>query len=133
MPRVLFAEAAESVSFDTMLATGQWPAVDLTHTVLLDESATRNASRRSGSARIVSYRNTEIVLETDSPDGGWVVLNDVWHPWWAAEVDGRGAPVLRANVIFRAVEVPAGRHTVTMTFRPLSGAMEELAQRIGYP
>jgi len=23
--------------------------------------------------------------------GAWVVVNDLWHPWWPAEVDGRQA------------------------------------------
>ena len=86
------------------------------------------APRRRGPARssIVSYRNTEVVLEADSPDGGWVVLNDVWHPWWFAEVDGRPAEILRANVLFRAVAVPPGRHKVRFTFRPLAGALAQL-------
>jgi hypothetical protein len=47
------------------------------------------ALRPAGSVRIVSYANTEVVLEVDSPEGGWVVLNDVWHPRWEVEVDGR--------------------------------------------
>ena len=65
---------------------------------------------RPARARIVSYRNTEVVVEADSPGGGWVVLNDLWHPWWFAEVDGQPAEILRANVLFRAVAVPPGRH-----------------------
>ena len=75
----------------------------------------------------MSYRNTEVVLEADSAEGGWVILNDVWHPWWAAELGGQAVPLLRANVIFRAVEVPGGRHTVVMTFRPLGGAVRQIA------
>ena len=70
-----------------------------------------------GNVRIVSYRNTEVILEADSPDGGWVVLNDLWHPWWFAEVDGKPAEILRANVLFRAVAVPPGRHRVRFAFR----------------
>ena len=73
--------------------------------------------------RIASYRNTEVVLEADSPDGGWVVLNDLWHPWWFAEVDGKPAEILRANVLFRAVAVPPGRHVVRFTFRPIAGRL----------
>jgi len=74
----------------------------------------------------VKYGNTEIELEADSPDGGWVVLNDVWQPWWFAEVDGRPAEILRANVLFRAVAVPPGRHKVRFVFRPLAGALHQL-------
>jgi hypothetical protein len=62
------------------------------------------------------------VVEADSPAGGWVVLNDVWQPWWFADVDGAPAEMLRANVLFRAVAVPPGRHRVRFTFRPLAGA-----------
>ena len=70
-----------------------------------------------------------MVLEADSPDGGWVVLNDLWHPWWFAEVDGKPAEILRANVLFRAVAVPPGRHMVRFTFRPLAGAWAQLTGR----
>ena len=82
--------------------------------------------RRPGSAAIRSYGKTRVVIDVDSPDGGWVVLNDVWQAWWRATVDGRERPVLRANVLFRAVEVPPGRHTVDFAFRPLRGAWDEL-------
>jgi hypothetical protein len=127
MDRVLFAASARVADFDRLLRDGAWPAADLRSTVLLaslPEAAP--ATRRPGKARIISYSNSEVVLETDSPDGGWVVLNDLWHPWWFAEVDGRPADVLRANVLFRAVAVPAGRHQVRFTFRPLAGAWAQL-------
>jgi uncharacterized membrane protein YfhO len=58
-----------------------------------------------------------------------VVLNDPYHPWWAAEVDGREAPVLQANGLFRAVAVAAGAHRVRFVFRPFRGAARQLAAR----
>ena len=60
---------------------------------------------------------------------GFVVLNDVWHPWWRVSVDGRPARLLRANVLFRAVAVPKGRHLVRFTFRPVAGALAEARRR----
>jgi hypothetical protein len=108
-------------------ARRRWPAADLRSTVLLANVPPLSAAaRRPGKARIVSYRNTEVVLEADSPDGGWVVLNDLWHPWWSAEIDGRPAELLRANVLFRAVAVPPGRHQVRFLFRPIAGAWAQL-------
>jgi hypothetical protein len=49
------------------------------------------------------------------------VLNDVWHPWWRVEVDGQPAPLLRANVIFRAVALPPGARQVRFFFDPANG------------
>ncbi|KAB2919551.1 MAG: YfhO family protein [Hyphomicrobiaceae bacterium] len=121
--RVLFATAAGEADFARLLADGVWPKVDLRSTVLLERVPKDAGARGPGQVRILSYRNTEVIVESDSPDGGWVVLNDIWHPWWFAEVDGAPADILRANVLFRAVAVPAGRHKVRFVFRPLAGAL----------
>jgi hypothetical protein len=133
LPRVLFATSAISADFERLIESGEWPAFDPATTVLLEDRQPSGGGRPPAgqpvSVRIVGYTNNEIVLEADSSDGGWVVLNDVWHPWWRATVDGVPAPLLRANVIFRAVEVPAGRHTVVMRFRPLEGIWAALGRR----
>jgi hypothetical protein len=136
LPRVLFVTMTQGADFAAMLKTGQWPeGFDPRRTVLLDGVA-RGTAYLSGMGaipkepdrvRIVSYRNTEVVVEATSTRGGWVVLNDLWHPWWFAEVDGQPAPVLKANVMFRAVEVPSGKHTVRFVFRPLMGAWGQIA------
>jgi hypothetical protein len=126
-PRVLFATEARGADFTRMLADGAWPQADLRTTVLLERPPPAGTSpRRPGRVRIASYGNTEVTLETGSPDGGWVVLNDLWHPWWYAEVDGKPAEMLRANVLFRAVNVPPGRHTVRFRFRPIAGAWRQM-------
>jgi hypothetical protein len=126
MQRVLFATAAKAADFAQMLKDGRWPEADLSTTVLLQDAPAAQPERRPGRVRILSYHNTNVVLEVESPDGGWAVLNDPWQPWWGAEIDGRPAEIKRANVLFRAVEVPPGRHTVRFTFRPLWGAWRQL-------
>ena len=131
-PRVLFATSARAADFEAILATGRWPIAeaDLATTVLLEETPAIEAPpHRPGSVRITSYRHTEVVVEATSPDGGHVVLNDIWHPWWFAEVDGRPAELLKANVLFRAVAVPPGRRVVRFVFRPVAGAIAEAARR----
>lgn len=130
LPRVLFATRAEPADFEALIQSGAWPDVDVANTVLLETGdLSPQASRRPGAVRIVSYRNTRVTIEVNSPDGGWVVLNDVWQPWWVATIDGAEAPLLRANSIFRAVAAPPGRHTIDMTFEPVRGALRQLAGR----
>lgn len=125
LPRVLFATESQIADFETIVKTGKWPQFDPAATVLLD-SGPAMPSRQPGSARIAVYSNTRVVIEADSPDGGYVVLNDIWQPWWFATLDGSDTAILKANVLFRAVAVPAGRHTVTFAFEPLRGAMKQL-------
>jgi uncharacterized membrane protein YfhO len=45
---------------------------------------------------------------------------DAFDPAWRAAVDGRPATILRANVVFQAVPVPAGAHRVELVYRPRS-------------
>lgn len=132
LPRVMFATEARPADFDALLNSGQWPPFDPRRTVLLETSVFPEGGRAgspgaaAGVARIVSYRNTEIIVEAESASGGWLVLNDPWHPWWSVTVDGRDAPLLRANVLFRAVALNAGKHTVRFTFRPFAAAWRQL-------
>ena len=59
-----------------------------------------------------------------------MLLNDIWHPWWDAEIDGTSVPILRADVLFRAVEVPPGHHRVRFVFQPFRGAWDELREKL---
>ncbi|HEX2518788.1 MAG TPA: hypothetical protein VHK04_04550, partial [Castellaniella sp.] len=133
LDRVLFATQARTADFERMLRDGVWPDADLRSTVLLEAAPAALPPRRPGRVRIASYRNTEVIVEADSPDGGWVVLNDLWHPWWFAQVNGNQAEILRANVLFRAVAVPPGRHAVRFSFRPIAGAWAQLTGRARHP
>ena len=130
MDGVRFATLARAADFAGMLRDGQWPAVDLASTVLLENVPASQSPRRRGQASLISYQNAEVTLEVDSPDGGWAVLNDVWHPWWYVELNGKPAELLRANVLFRAVQVPPGQFTVRFSFAPLRGAWQELREKV---
>jgi hypothetical protein len=71
-----------------------------------------------GRARLVERRMDSVTLETDLSSNGYLVAVEAYDPAWRARVDGRPVPVLRANVAFRAVAVPAGRHRVELVYRP---------------
>ena len=134
LPRVLFATQALGVDGEAIIASGRWPDFDPTTTVLLDALPglrLGSPAAAPGTVRLASYEPTRVDVAAESPAGGWVVLNDVWYPWWRATVDGVPAPVLKANVLFRAVAVPPGKHTVSFTFHPFTGAFAEVLERFG--
>jgi len=59
-------------------------------------------------------------LEVGAPARGFLVLSDQYFPGWFASVNGRSAPIQRANYAFRLVEVPAGQSTVEFWYSPRS-------------
>lgn len=71
-----------------------------------------------GTLRVRERRGDRVVIESDLDKPGYVVLTDAYDEGWRATVDGRPAPLLRANIAFRAVVVPAGRHVVEQVYRP---------------
>jgi hypothetical protein len=133
LPRVMLMTDWQAADFDELIRSG-WPNVDPRRTVLLQHAPAGfshgNATAAAGSARLLRYANTEVVVEVDAPAGGILLLNDIWHPWWRAHVDQAEAEILKANVIFRAVVVSSGRHVVRFSFRPIAGALAELAAKL---
>jgi len=133
LPRVMVLTDWRLADFDALLAQG-WPDVDPRRTVLLEKAPlglpATVAPAGESTARIVRYGNTEVVIEVDAPAGGILLLNDVWYPWWRARVDVAAAEILKANVLFRAVAIPPGKHTVRFTFHPFSGALAEIAAKM---
>ena len=128
LSRVMFLHDYRVVDFETMIRSG-WPAdVDPRRTLLLEHAPEHPPSgdARDGTAAIVKYANTEVTVDVEAASGGFLLLNDVWHPWWRAEVDGVPAPILKADVLFRAVQVEPGRHRIRFVFHPFLGAWEEL-------
>jgi hypothetical protein len=135
LPRVMVVNDWQLADFKRLYKTG-WPAaVDPRKTLLLARTPKgvpfSMRQRRPGTARILRYANAEVDVAVNAPDGGFLLLTDVWHPWWRATLDGKPVDILRADVIFRAVALPRGAHEIRFTFAPLRGAATELAQLVG--
>jgi hypothetical protein len=71
-----------------------------------------------GTATYRLRQASRLRIETDTNSPGVLVLSEAYDPGWRATVDGAPVPVLRANVLFRGVRLPAGRHLVEMTYLP---------------
>jgi hypothetical protein len=123
-PRLKFSRRIQVADADATNANGQLLASPSPDRVLIDDDTPPSKAYlfdgNAGRARITSWRTDRTEIETDSDLGGMLALHDVYYPGWVAEIDGVRAPVLRADVLFRGVEVPAGRHQVVFRFAPFS-------------
>ena len=68
--------------------------------------------------QIVTYEPEHISLDVQAASEGYVVLADTYYPGWTATVDGQPADIERADILFRAVKVPAGQHRVELYYQP---------------
>lgn len=67
----------------------------------------------------ISYAPNRLAYHVETARGGVAVFSEVYFPWgWKAEIDGEPVQIGRVNYILRAMNVPAGSHTVVMTFDP---------------
>ncbi len=56
-------------------------------------------------------------IEAEAAEPSLVVVAQTYYHNWQAEIDGRATPLLRANVAFQAVQIPAGRHAIRLFYR----------------
>jgi uncharacterized membrane protein YfhO len=59
------------------------------------------------------------IYKTTSATAQLCVFSEIYYKeGWKAYIDGKETPLLRANYILRAVEVPAGEHTIELRCEP---------------
>ena len=99
--------------------------IDPRHTAVVDSRFTTIVGQAQAvdstcTAVMKTYDANRLTYEVNSPKGGVVVFSEIYYPGWQAFIDGREVEVGRADYILRALQVPAGKHEVVMTFDPVS-------------
>lgn len=101
--------------------------------IVLDETpvAAPAGGRPSGRLVAATWERERIRLIARSSEPGVLVLLDRWYPGWKATVNGESATILRANGVFRAVEIPAGQADVEFVYAPRSLAIGGWLSAVG--
>ncbi len=63
------------------------------------------------------FGNSTVDIEAETATPTLVVVAQTYYHNWCAEVDGAPTPLLRANVAFQAVQIPAGAHKIHIFYR----------------
>jgi len=117
---------AVKASDEQVLATVLNPRFDVKRAALFDTSAKVRASVGvqalpapiSVTTSVSHYEpgNVRIDLSTPAPDGASLVVSENYYPGWKATVDGKAAPIGRADYTFIGIELPAGARSVQLDF-----------------
>jgi hypothetical protein len=119
LPRVfLVAGAVDAPDHERAYELVHAPDFDPRAYAVVEGAAGSDARGPAGEARLAVYRSSALTVEVAPTRPGLLVLSEVWYPGWSATVDGRPAPVLRADYLFRAVPVAPGDRRVELRFEP---------------
>ena len=96
-------------------------AVRVPGVVIIDESnfEVTNKNSANGIVQLTSYKPNMMEYDAVLDKNGIVVFSEIYYPkGWKAYIDGNETPILRANYVLRAIEVPEGSHNITFEFKP---------------
>ncbi len=110
--------------FLTNRATGKWTADHSSEAPnALKKSALPDQASRTmtiDEVHITKYSPNRVEVQASAGQSRLLVLLDGYYPGWNASVDGAAAEVLPFRQAFRAIELPAGKHSVVFSYAPNS-------------
>lgn len=78
------------------------------------------ASAGQGRIEVLAYGPNRAAFNVTSSEPALLVLSDLSYPGWRGRIDGKPAPILATNGIFRGMAVPTGTSRVEMRYFPTS-------------
>lgn len=99
-------------------------SIDLARTVVVDKRfagcVKPSAADSLNTITLKAYKPNALTYEVNTAKGGTVVFSEIYYPGWRSYVDGKEVEHGRADYVLRAMNVPAGKHTVEFVFDPQS-------------
>jgi len=87
-----------------------------------------------GHVAVKAFAPEAITLDIDTASNAILSLSMPDYPGWEARLNGSTIPIIRAYAGLIALEIPAGQHSLSLTFAPRSyaiGALASLAAWLG--
>lgn len=122
LPRAFLVNEARVIP-DRAELLGELAKADVTREVLLEQAPLAPLKGGTGENPLPTfekYTGLEVILRTNAAQPTYLVLADTFFPGWIGQIDGKDTPIYRADGNFRAVQVPAGEHTVRFKYSPIS-------------
>lgn len=118
LPRAFFVqryEVAEQIEILHHLRDGDFDPQDV---AFLEAPITETieAPGSTASVAVANFGNHSITLDVQATGTNLLFISEVYYPGWRAYLDGEEIPIHKANYAFRAVVVPAGKHTLELKF-----------------
>lgn len=93
--------------------------IDVSKTVILEKKPELTFVDSITAGKVIDYRydGNEVYLEVEMQENGLVVMTDNYFPYWHAfDESGKEIEIFKADLTFRAVELPKGKHKVVFKY-----------------
>lgn len=89
--------------------------------------AKTSSAATTGEIKLISYHPDKMQYEYTATNDAFAVFSEVFYDkGWKAYVDGKEIPIIRADYLLRALQLPSGTHKVEFIFDPESHKMGNL-------
>ncbi|HLR26454.1 MAG TPA: YfhO family protein [Fodinibius sp.] len=135
LPKAFFVDSVSTVAtpgeaVEGMKATSFRPAK---LAIVEAKKSIRSSTDSTASVAVTSYSAKTIELESSTNEAGFLVLSEIYYPdGWQATIDGEAAEIYKTNFVLRGLQIPAGDHTIKMTFQPISSLWGQRLAWLGH-
>jgi hypothetical protein len=118
LPRVYLAGRADSVTDEEAMARLFEPDVVEGKLALVAGDALPGPAGRAGACALTGFSNNRVAARCQAERPALAVFLEQHDAGWSAQVDGAPAPLVRANLLMRAVPLSPGTHLITLSYTP---------------
>ena len=94
--------------------------------IFSEEFMPQSVKFSTGEITLEEYRPNYLRYESSSEGNALAVFSEIYtREGWSVTIDGEPAQALRADYILRALELPAGKHTIEWRYRAPRWALIE--------
>lgn len=112
-PRAFFVKNINIVSNDQQSADFLFNSQsNLLTTAVVIGLSNYSHNMQIGKATITSYKDNSVTIQTENNSDGFLILTDSYYPTWHAYIDGKETKIYIADLAFRGILVPKGKHVV---------------------
>lgn len=81
-----------------------------------DDTLTQGKIFTAGKVSITKREPTEITLQTENDDEGFLILRQTFFPGWKATIDNKETRIFPSDWIFQGIIVPEGNHKIVVYY-----------------
>lgn len=125
LPKAFFVDSTitvnESIEAYNLLYPGN---VDFSKVAVIENFDAITAYDSTSVVEVTNYTGAEMTIETTRSKAGYLVLSEIYYPaGWIALLDGEEVPIHKTNYLVRGIQIPEGKHTLELDFKPSSHAL----------